>query len=803
MVFKGLREYTYNRHHLLKAQSTINSTPIKRAVQMIGIKEIPNTVYKDECGYCFKNEKNRLDEDAENILNLCLNCFQAFCNTDVQKHLKVDNTHNSYLKYYKRERAFPIADDNNENKKAQLEIANDLTDGERYETFWQIGTQNPLTNTFIAELNSSDVENEVNIEYFEWIENILKKKSVEFQEQNQQWKLEVKTCKHAADMEKNFHNKALDIPRENLKCEKCDLNDNLWICLHCGKLGCGREQVGLKGYSHAIQHQKANPAHCLVVKLGSLTDRNRDIYCYECEDETSINESFENSFNNILLANVKTSSRFPTEKTLSELNVEQNMKWDFKMTDSSGKDLTVLSPNKVLGTGLLNLGNSCYFNTVIQAIFNGGIGIEKYNIFQNDSSFAKLMENVVYVNTNAKIQLNKLIEAIQKNPEDYQNGVKPLIFKKIVSSGNEEFCSGRQQDAMEFFIYFLNYLDEKILPKNSETTDDIFRFNIVNKLFCSNGCNQYKLLKNYAEQFVNIPLIEDLEEQSLLERFDDVFASKTDMDFRCPSCSEIMESNLEFESFPETLILNPTRIKLVNWQPTKTNSRLSIPDSLDLSEKNYVPVAENLIIKEKKVTGFEPDETLLEQLIEFSGFSRNGCVRALQQTNNNSNLEIALNWMFEHLEDSDFNLPLELETSSNVNINKDSLMMMESMGLPSKLCIKGLHLKSGNMDQALDWVFNNMDDDGTIEENRVPTVKTEYGKKLVSGPIHYTLSSVICHKGNSVHSGHYVIFIKKLIENVERWVLYNDEKIKLVTDLEANEIEDIQKNGYIYIYKKV
>ena len=44
-----------------------------------------------------------------------------------------------------------------------------------------------------------------------------------------------------------------------------------------------------------------------------------------------------------------------------------------------------------------------------------------------------------------------------------------------------------------------------------------------------------------------------------------------------------------------------------------------------------------------------------------------------------------------------------------------------------------------------------------------------------AGPVHtkYTLHAVIVHLGKSVHSGHYVCYIKKGKE----WVLYNDARV--------------------------
>jgi len=49
------------------------------------------------------------------------------------------------------------------------------------------------------------------------------------------------------------------------------------------------------------------------------------------------------------------------------------------------------------------------------------------------------------------------------------------------------------------------------------------------------------------------------------------------------------------------------------------------------------------------------------------GFSENGCLRALRATGNNS-ADLALNWIFEHMEDADFNDPLPLVDPSGGNV---------------------------------------------------------------------------------------------------------------------------------------
>lgn len=92
-------------------------------------------------------------------------------------------------------------------------------------------------------------------------------------------------------------------------CHACELSFNLWLCLECGSLGCGRAQFGgTGGNGHALQHYK-DTGHSVNVKLGTITAEGSagvspsleflccshssnaicnvvqtDLYCYHCDD---------------------------------------------------------------------------------------------------------------------------------------------------------------------------------------------------------------------------------------------------------------------------------------------------------------------------------------------------------------------------------------------------------------------------------------------------------------------------------------------------------------------------------------
>lgn len=54
-------------------------------------------------------------------------------------------------------------------------------------------------------------------------------------------------------------------------CASCELTSNLWLCLTCGALGCGRAQFGgIGGNGHALAHFNTTQ-HPVCVKLGTIT----------------------------------------------------------------------------------------------------------------------------------------------------------------------------------------------------------------------------------------------------------------------------------------------------------------------------------------------------------------------------------------------------------------------------------------------------------------------------------------------------------------------------------------------------
>lgn len=83
-----------------------------------------------------------------------------------------------------------------------------------------------------------------------------------------------------------------------------------------------------------------------------------------------------------------------------------------------------------------------------------------------------------------------------------------------------------------------------------------------------------------------------------------------------------------------------------------------------------------------------------------------------------------------------------------------------------------IKLQNGNVPQSIEWLFNNQGDVTPFLDLLQPKSEPKGEPKMenLENKSQYTLKAVIVHLGKSVHSGHYVVYIKK----DGKWTLFND-----------------------------
>ena len=178
-----------------------------------------------------------------------------------------------------------------------------------------------------------------------------------------EWEQEIKPCECIENLDQS---QAKPIPSKGLaQCEKCDLKTNLWLNLSTGFLGCGRRYYdGTGGNNHAIDYYKET-GHGLCVKLGTITaEGTASIYCYKHDDDVHDPKLAEH----MAVFGIDIAKSVKTESTMTELNLQANLNLTLSKVLEEGKQLTpVFGPGL---TGLENLGNSCYMNSIVQVFFS-------------------------------------------------------------------------------------------------------------------------------------------------------------------------------------------------------------------------------------------------------------------------------------------------------------------------------------------------------------------------------------------------------------------------------------------------
>lgn len=201
---------------------------------------------------------------------------------------------------------------------------------------------------------------------------------------------------------------------------------------------------------------------------------------------------------------------------------------------------------------------------------------------------------------------------------------------------------------------------------------------------------------------LRVPLTECFNAFTADEKIDDFYSAAIDS-----KTTAVKRTKLK--TFPDYLMIQIKKFTLGDdWVPQKLDVAIDAPDEIDLCQYRgfgLVPGEEEMPQKassspdadnsgggnKKKIT-FAADVTMVKQLMEM-GFSENACHRALHSSGN-SGLESALNWLFEHQSDVNFNDPFvapdDDSTPGKFVPDPEALEMLKAMGLSVDQAKRGL-----------------------------------------------------------------------------------------------------------------
>ncbi|WVR09107.1 hypothetical protein IAU60_006169 [Kwoniella sp. DSM 27419] len=788
----------------------------------------PSTqVHREECTLCFDGQ-----DDPDGVL-VCLTCFNGGCFGEGRRHayLHFQKTGHALGVVVKRTRKEQKKRDSTEPPMKKLAIS-----APKDEDLYNYSTS---LRCFKC-LNAGEQVHSDEPQITAVVTGIMNAMSSAQQSEVKAWEEEILPCEHTLTLQQE---PAITIGQVPSQCTSCDLTSNLWLCLTCGLANCGRQQFGgVGGNGHALQHFHET-GHGLGVKLGTVTpEGTADIYCYSCDD-ARVDPDLPR---HLQAFGIEVLGQTKTEKSMTELQLEHNLKFDFSMTGDDGKELEPVFGSGL--TGLKNLGNSCYMASVLQALFSLPAFRERYTADAASIHF-QTCENALPASC-LECQMLKLSDGLvsgryshvarappaattdydtdQEAPK-FQEGIKPAQFKALIGKGHEEFATMRQQDSEEFLQHLLSRLRDESKRQGKEESAEptrITKFGMEQRLQCG-GCRRVgiqveavdlaSLPVDAVETGVNDEGKKLWQQVELEECLLALCAEEEIPDYACETCGTKTKAykTTKFKTFPDVLVLHMKKFQLVNWMPTKLDIPVVVPESLTLDGllgKGLQEGEEELAVASSSASGLpEFNPTAMAQL-EAMGFPAVRCQKALLATGN-SDAEVAMGWLFEHMEDPDIDSPIQPSATSNAagsEPSADQIAMIADMGFTPQQAKKALRESDGNPERAIEWLFSHPDDSGE-ETDPIPSGNATTTVQDVGGspnlPAQYRLKAFISHKGPSVHSGHYVATVRHpqagpetAEEGEDDWVLFNDEKVVRAPPGGGEEMRSL---AYLYVYQRV
>lgn len=604
----------------------------------------------------------------------------------------------------------------------------------------------------------------------------------------QAWHEEIIVCEHSQHLEQSIDPLAAKL-RAKSKCNQCDLEENLWMCLTCGNIGCGRQQFdGSGGNGHGSKHFETHQ-HPLAIKLGTITaDGSGDVHCYVC-DEMRLDPELEK---HLVTFGIDITTVEKTEQTMAELQLEQNLKYDFSMVTDDGRQLEPIhGPGLV---GLKNLGNSCYLSSVIQSL-SGALSC----YYGNDKRLSDHIKTCHKDPPSCFVcQAGKLFNAMLKgSPEK----LSPWMFKSVSTNGHPDFSTARQQDASEFISYLLKVI-QRSDPAGSRNVLDQFTFTQQQRIVCNN-CGDQRYQKTVTNQLSlqlsdilasnDVTLQDKLHLDQFLKR---CFANEQLDGAKCEKChgNDGKTRSMTLLSFPKFLIISLSRYVIRDWVPRKLDMTVQVPFAeLDLGEFKGDPCPAGDFGNPMMP---QIDEVVLAELTSM-GFPMAKCKKAIVETGNKGT-DAAMNWIFEHedlqVSDKDIDNHMENDKQRLTHISEEFVQTLVDAGFTKQQATKALNETENNLERAFDWILSHSD---TTEKDLVTSFPVSKDDKA-SASTQYRLASFISHKGPSIHCGHYVAHV--LYKPSGLWIMFNDEQV-VVADPQPPALA--AEKAYVFIYERI
>ena len=634
-------------------------------------------------------------------------------------------------------------------------------------------------------------------------------------------------------------------------CASCDISNNLWLCLSCGHVGCGRAQAygEMSGNGHALAHYNSNCDHCVALKLTSLSASVCEAYCYKCDlsvdaiftvaDMRSMLQTYLDTFFGHSIASLMTRTEG------AGMSLKQQTERIDELVDRYGLAKSMQSSQlSLLGvlSGFRNTGNTCYASAVISCLRASGVLPRRTKELELEAlHHFRICTASDPINCSV-CQLYRL----------YVWG-----FRTINYTATDISTHGYLETDLPYFIMFS---DPHVTPLIRLLTPDF-------------AADENIGFQHDSADYLNSLL--DFFRQNGLGPVRTVALPAARRELRCTSCRghvykpedrqewgisltcSLFDTVVECEVGAEVSMQDSLRSELAGYASTIDGLRCPLCSAINVHTeapkvllsssylaKNEDDFPEILIVRAirqyfdvSKMRSYK----LLTRLVDANELKINFLVSTRTDEDEEMCNTAAWDRAFSTLESGTPQLGTQQDQADN--IDEQLSVIMDMMIADKETCVRALRQCSGDVRLAVDAILSNeVADDGQRERHQKPlspqTQTSTLSKDQVVEAVRslrqeqkvdiemnaagvscterdkmnltYKLVAFVLHRGTELDSGHYLAYVRVdlfsetdlaemqlsgFIDRDKDWMVFNDEEVTLTQD------PPIQM-AYIYFYKK-